>query len=209
MIPDSCFGEGVRQGGGAEQREVGRVRDHARVQERVVGQLTTRAATCPGRGRAPCRGAPSAGPGCRRPDGSRARPTTCGAPWRSSGCGSSSGKRSSLASSSGPGHVGHPVGVRRRRARRMWNDAARLKIACPCWMATTRRVVKLRPSRMRSTSYTIGTLRVAEAQEVGVHRVHAAVGVDGAAGGHQRLREHLAAVDARRAPDRGSCPGTG
>ena len=31
-----------------------------------------------------------------------------------------------------------------------------LKIARPCWMATTRRVVKLRPSRMRSTSKTIG-----------------------------------------------------
>ena len=26
------------------------------------------------------------------------------------------------------------------------------KIAAPCWMATTRRVVKLLPSRMRSTS---------------------------------------------------------
>ena len=35
--------------------------------------------------------------------------------------------------------------------------AAMLKIAVPCWMATTRRVVKLRPSRMRSTSYTTGT----------------------------------------------------
>ena len=33
-----------------------------------------------------------------------------------------------------------------------WNDAAMLKMARPCWMATTRRVVKLRPSRMRSTS---------------------------------------------------------
>ena len=38
-----------------------------------------------------------------------------------------------------------------------WNDADMLKIALPCWTATTRRVVKLRPSRMRSTSYTIGT----------------------------------------------------
>jgi hypothetical protein len=33
-----------------------------------------------------------------------------------------------------------------------WNDACRLKIGLPCWIATTRRVVKLRPSRMRSTS---------------------------------------------------------
>ena len=34
----------------------------------------------------------------------------------------------------------------------IWNDAARLKIAFPCWMATTRLVVNDRPSRMRSTS---------------------------------------------------------
>ena len=34
----------------------------------------------------------------------------------------------------------------------IWYDACRLKIARPCWIATTRRVVKLRPSRIRSTS---------------------------------------------------------
>ena len=34
----------------------------------------------------------------------------------------------------------------------MWNDAASWKMARPCWMATTRRVVNDRPSRMRSTS---------------------------------------------------------
>ena len=33
-----------------------------------------------------------------------------------------------------------------------WNDADMLKIGLPCWIATTRRVVKLRPSRIRSTS---------------------------------------------------------
>ena len=33
-----------------------------------------------------------------------------------------------------------------------WNDVDRWKMARPCWMATTRRVVKLRPSRIRSTS---------------------------------------------------------
>ena len=38
-----------------------------------------------------------------------------------------------------------------------WNDAESEKIALPCWIALTRRVVKLRPSRMRSTSNTIGT----------------------------------------------------
>ncbi len=38
-------------------------------------------------------------------------------------------------------------------------------------------------------------LGVAELEEVGVHRMHPAVGVDGASCGHQRLGEHLAAVD--------------
>ncbi len=33
-----------------------------------------------------------------------------------------------------------------------WNEADRWKMARPCWMATTRRVVNDRPSRMRSTS---------------------------------------------------------
>ena len=32
-----------------------------------------------------------------------------------------------------------------------WNDAERWKIAWPCWIATTRRVVNVFPSRMRST----------------------------------------------------------
>ena len=34
----------------------------------------------------------------------------------------------------------------------IWNEAAMLKICCPCWMATTRRLLKLAPSRLRSTS---------------------------------------------------------
>ena len=33
-----------------------------------------------------------------------------------------------------------------------WKLTDMLKIALPCWMATTRRVVNVRPSRMRSTS---------------------------------------------------------
>jgi hypothetical protein len=33
-----------------------------------------------------------------------------------------------------------------------WNDADRLKMGRPCWMATTRRVTNDLPSRMRSTS---------------------------------------------------------
>ena len=38
-----------------------------------------------------------------------------------------------------------------------WKLAAMLKITLPCWMATTRRVVKEPPSRRRSTSYSTGT----------------------------------------------------
>ncbi len=44
-------------------------------------------------------------------------------------------------------------------------------------MATTRRVVKLRPSRMRSTSYRMGTRGVARPQEVGVQGVDQAAGI--------------------------------
>ncbi len=39
---------------------------------------------------------------------------------------------------------------------RTWKEAERWKIGLPCWTATTRRVVKDRPSRIRSTLYTIG-----------------------------------------------------
>ncbi len=38
-----------------------------------------------------------------------------------------------------------------------WKDADRVKIVLPCWTADTLRVVKDRPSRTRSTRYTIGT----------------------------------------------------
>ena len=34
----------------------------------------------------------------------------------------------------------------------LWNEALMVKIAAPCWIALTRRVVKLPPSRVRSTS---------------------------------------------------------
>src|SRR4051794_26666332 len=39
-----------------------------------------------------------------------------------------------------------------------WNDADSEKIVSPCWTAITRRVENERPSRTRSTRYTIGTL---------------------------------------------------
>jgi Na+/proline symporter len=59
--------------------------------------------------------------------------------------------RKSSAALSGGGHVGHRRLVLEPSSG-TWNEADRLKMALPCWMATTRRVVKERPSRMRSTS---------------------------------------------------------
>ena len=47
--------------------------------------------------------------------------------------------------------VGHGELVERPSSS-TWNEADRLKMARPCWMATTRRVVNDRPSRIRSTS---------------------------------------------------------
>ena len=38
----------------------------------------------------------------------------------------------------------------------LWNDAIIEKMMRPCWTACTRRVQKLRPSRIRSTWYRMG-----------------------------------------------------
>ncbi len=43
-----------------------------------------------------------------------------------------------------------------RPASSPWKEQAMLKMASPCWMAITRRVVKDFPSRIRSTSYRMG-----------------------------------------------------
>ncbi len=51
--------------------------------------------------------------------------------------------------------LGRPSGIGAscsRPSSGTWKLDCRLKIALPCWMATTRRVVNERPSRMRSTS---------------------------------------------------------
>ena len=55
------------------------------------------------------------------------------------------------ASDSGSGTSGIGIWCS-RPASRSWNEAERLKMARPCCTATTRRVVKDRPSRIRSTS---------------------------------------------------------
>ena len=76
-----------------------------------------------------------------------------------------------------------------------WKEAVRLKIVRPCWTAVTRRVVNDRPSRTRSTWYTIGTPGMPGPQEVRVQRVHRALAVGGAAGRDQRLARDLPAED--------------
>ncbi|KAF3855754.1 hypothetical protein F7725_016477 [Dissostichus mawsoni] len=40
----------------------------------------------------------------------------------------------------------------------IWKEAWQMRMGCPCWMALTERTVKLRPSLMRSTWYSTGTL---------------------------------------------------
>ena len=57
----------------------------------------------------------------------------------------------SLGSSSGGGTFGM-VFWWSRPGSSMWNETLMTNIVRPCWMAVTRRVVKLPPSRTRSTS---------------------------------------------------------
>ncbi len=194
--PGVVLAEGMRQRGGAEEREVGRVRDDARVKERVVGQ--------PAPGAQPCvligiahrvaavltRRAPGL---AHRTEVERVHDVghALAVDRLEVDVGEAARPRHRL----GGGDVGHLVGVlvprlghveRRgqvedRLAMLDGDDPTRGKAAA---VADAVDVVHHRH------------LRIAEAQEVGVHRVHVTLGVDGAAGGHQRLREHLAAVEA-------------
>ena len=50
------------------------------------------------------------------------------------------------------GATGMSVGRRTAEPSTRWYDASRLRIAPTAWRATTRRVAKLRPLRVRSTS---------------------------------------------------------
>ena len=70
-----------------------------------------------------------------------------------------------------------------------------LKIASPRWIATTRRVVKLAPSRMRSTSYTIGVFGSPGRRKYAWSECAYAVR-HGASRRDQRLADHLPAEDA-------------
>ncbi len=78
--------------------------------------------------------------------------TTCGEPRRSIGSSSSSGSGLQIDDSVSASGTSGASSWWSGPISSTWNEAAMLKMAVPCWMATTRRVVKLRPSRMRSTS---------------------------------------------------------
>ena len=71
-----------------------------------------------------------------------------------------------------------------------------LNIGRPFWMATTRRVVNEPPSRMRSTSYTMGCTDVAGQDEIRVNGMRRAVLRHRLIGRVERLREHLTAEHA-------------
>ena len=78
---------------------------------------------------------------------------------------------------SGAGHVvRHRQSDGRDRARRLWNEASSEKIAWPCWMAVTRRVVKEPPSRMPLDLVDDRHVGVARPHEIAVQRMDMAVG---------------------------------
>ena len=183
----------VRHHRGVEQREIRRVRDDARVQQRVVGQRAVGAEPHELLGLAH-RSAPglSQPRQLRRPRGrSGARG---GSTRRTRG-----GKRSAYGSSrsrivgseSGSGASGIVYWCSGPSSA-TWNDADRLKIARPCWIATTRRVGEAAAVADAVDVEDDRDPRVAGPQEVRVQRVHVAL-VDRAARGDQRLRRHLAA----------------
>ena len=175
----------MRQRRGAEQREVGGVRDDARVEQRVVGQSAARAEPGVLVGIAHRRRLGRAGTPRVADVTESSASTTCGAPCRSIGLelvapGAGRDRRDVSAT----GTVGHAVVVL-GPASSTWNDAARLKMAWPCWMATTRRVVKLPTVADAVDLVHDRDLGVAELEEVRVHRVHPPLGVDRATGRHQ------------------------
>jgi hypothetical protein len=72
---------------------------------------------------------------------------------------SDEGVHDSDINDSGPGTFGSIVIVcRSREASASWNDASRLRIAPMAWRAMTRRVEKLRPFLIRSTSNRMGSV---------------------------------------------------
>ena len=95
------------------------------------------------------------------------------------------------------GHFGH-VELVLEALSSTWNDAARVKICLPCWIATTRREVKLAAVAGAVHFVEDRNLGIAGAQEIGVEGM-ADAPLDRAAGGDQRLAQHLPAEDALHA----------
>ena len=141
----------MRDQGRIEQRHVGGVGEHALVDGRVVRQAAggadpdverrLHAARASGSARTPPASARSA-----------ARARNRRAPDPASGA-----ARSTLISRLArqvlrPRHVRHRDLVVEARLLGPWKETDMAKIARPCWIALTRRVVKVPPSRRRSTS---------------------------------------------------------
>ena len=134
----------VRHHRGVEQREVRRVRDDARVQQRVVGQRAVGAEPHELLGLAGARRRARASAAARRPGGvdralADASTPMASGPKRSSVAARAARGTSAARRDRATGGIGYwcsgPVSA-------TWNEAERLKMACPCWIATTRRVVK-------------------------------------------------------------------
>ena len=101
-------------------------------------------------GRRAVRRWPAARPGCARSP----RPAPRSAPADRRSAGRSDCRRRTRDRAGGMRlggrHLGHGDACYRPGSG-WWNDAESVKIVLPCWMADTRRVVKDRPSRTRST----------------------------------------------------------
>ncbi len=131
---------------GVEQRHVRGVGGHAGVQQRVVGQLAVGPDPQPLVGLAGPVRAARAGRRCSAGRWGGAGRTTRPAP-PARGRAARAGWPASRGRAPRAWRTGAP-GPPRRRGR----TPAMLKMARPCWMATTRRVVNDLPSRIRSTS---------------------------------------------------------
>ena len=157
-----------RQHARVEQRHVAGVGDDARVQHRVVGQCGRRRATTRAGRRLDvplrCIGSSRRRSAGRSGAGARSQ--------RRSARGTAPGARASRAATPASGTSGGASIWWSSPGSWPWKLACRLKIARPCWIATTRRVLKLRAVAEAVDVVDDRHRRVAGAQEVGVQRVH-------------------------------------
>ena len=76
----------------------------------------------------------------------------------------------------------------------------------PRWVASQRRVVKLLPSRTRSTAKSIGMRRIAGEDEIAVQRMNRTVGGRRPRRGDERLSHGLPAIDLHGREEAGLWP---